>query len=402
MSGIGGVGGAGRPMDFDAEPIPEPVSTVTPSSTSIRRATDDFTKWTTQSVAIAMDGGPATVNGLFNRSVYGSVTVRNGEATFTRRVFNQPEEPSRKLSASEKQDLAKALEREIAAGGRHADDLRYVLSQLRTSGPATSPDLPGPILTEAIGEFGRAVAGMVSDRLKAENDDGLDRTIRAFIASAQGSPRGENYDFHSMLGGLRDQGMLDDLALELLVKDREFVATHPNVRYYGSHQALSDAVKRHCSPEMQKVWTDATKQAERSIGTGPNKDAKAAGLEAARELELGLANGDIELMMRAARRLTEGVNVVRTRPLQYEASQFVKTRLNTAIKRLVEDAKLNEVVEKLAGSRAGAMALANLHAVIEGVGSKQTQADWKAAGGRDVPTITTMAVGEEGRGPGIP
>lgn len=135
----GGVGGAGRrnfqQVDSEVEAAADSgqAEAAGAARTSIR--SDNFAGFYPTKAAVASDGGPVWLSGNFNRSVTGDFTINRGEATFTRKVFGQGEEPARKLTTSEKADLAKALETAIARGGPLAADLRVALSKLTAKAP---------------------------------------------------------------------------------------------------------------------------------------------------------------------------------------------------------------------------------------------------------------------------
>ncbi len=399
MSRIGGVGGGGAVQPEDVGGEPEPIA---PARTSIRPPVprDNFAAFRAQRIAIAMDGGPAFMSGLLRRGVVGKISEDNGTFTFVREVQGQPE-PTRGLTAREKTDLANALEQQIADGGGGVSrrDLQYFVTSLRESvsggvGGGGEPDLPGPILTRALGEMGRAVAGMVADRLKNENDAGLERTLKAFIARGGQAPR-EDFDFSTMVRALADRNLLDDLAQELAVSENELVTTHPNARIFGMFQQMSRAVQSFGSAEAKEAWKKASDLAQRNLGT-PKKDARAAGLEVARELTLAVEKGDPELLLRAATKLAKGLEQGST--MGSFGRKLEKGRLNAAIQRLAEDGKLDDVVEALAARPVhDAPVINSLHEAIREHGSAKTKSAWNAAEGREIPRVTTMMVGEEGR-----
>ena len=122
-------------------------------------------------------------------------------------------------------------------------------------GGAIPGDLP-QTMTEAVGEFGREVGGMLADRLKHENDAGLIRTMDRFLDSyepGRPGPRAGDPDFNAAFGALADGKLLDDLALELFIDDLEFTRANPNVCYYGRINVLGDAIERHQTVRLAPV-----------------------------------------------------------------------------------------------------------------------------------------------------
>ncbi len=277
--------------------------------------------------------------------------------------------------------------------------------------PPTTPekDLPGPILTRALGEFGRAVGTMIEERLATENDEGLNRTLYAFLGKVTTTPpvpgfRGPNHDLDAAISKLSNDGKLDDLVLELAVGEKEFVATHPNVRYYPLTARLGAAIKAHGSKESQKAWEKATAQVDKQLNT-TTKLARAAGLESAREITLGLDRGDQALVERAAGGITANFSSGFTDLVR----PFAKGKLDNAIRRLAEDGRLDETIRALDKTRSGQAILTALDRSIASHGSPSTKAAWKDAGGHSGPAIdprppvTTFGpFGEEGRGPEPP
>jgi hypothetical protein len=269
--------------------------------------------------------------------------------------------------------------------------------------PPPEKDLPGPILTLAVGEFGRAVGRMIGERLATENDDGLQRTLDAFLRRT-GQGRGASADLSAAIGALAQNGKLDDLALELGVSQAEFIATHPNVRYYGPYQRLSDAVAKYGDRTAKDLWSKAAAKTDRMLN-GPGKVAKEAAYESARELTLAIDKGDQALLERAAGGLITaftGANSSLTLP-------FAKTKLETGLKRLADSARLDEVVQALEKTPNGKRLLTQIDDAVKQHGTRATKALWKEAGGKSFPTsnprppVTTFGpFGEEGRGPEPP
>jgi hypothetical protein len=245
------------------------------------------------------------------------------------------------------------------------------------------PDIPGPVLTEAIGEVGREYAKYIEKRIDSENDAGLMRTV-AGLSGVRG------IDIDACIGQLARGKRLEKLAEELILNEREFMATHPNVRWVSPRRQLEAAIASG-SPETRRLFEAAIQKFDKPMSNATA--GKKAGEEVAREILLGFRKGDRGLVEASAREIIA--------PLASGfGSSFGKAKLDAAVKELAGARKLDDLVRAL--KKDAPALLRELAKAVEEHGNRATRAAWKAAGGpRPEPVFTTMAVGEEGRpGPG--
>ncbi len=90
----------------------------------------DFSSWKTSEIALAFDGGSMQIFGEYGPGRGSAIFYDGGQGSLRRGQFTVPGEkrndPSRPMTAGELASFKKAIEREIAAGGREAEKVKHV------------------------------------------------------------------------------------------------------------------------------------------------------------------------------------------------------------------------------------------------------------------------------------